>query len=353
MERSHGVSDTLKIGIIGTGGIAQAHLPALKKIQGVEVVAACDIREEALRSTAQKFEIPKTFHDYNDLLALKEVKAVSICTPNHVHAAPTIAAFKAGKHVIVEKPMAMNAKEAKAMLDASKRAKKVLVVGFQYRYTPNAQVIKRAIDDGRLGKILYCRCQALRRRGIPSWGVFGQKELQGGGPMIDIGVHIIEVAHYLMGTPEPVSASGACYTYLGNKKPDAACSWGTWDYKTYTVEDLAVGIIRFSNGATLVIESSFAAHIDKDIFNFTLMGDKGGATYDPPGIYTDMSGTMFNVMPAFAGKVDVWDIKMRDWVDSIRTGRQPSVPGEHGLIVQKMLDGIYRSAAAGKEVVIK
>jgi len=344
------VSKTLKVGLIGAGGIAGTHITYLKKIPDVEVVAVCDIREEAARNTAAKFEIPKTFTSYKDLLKMKEIAAVSVCTPNYFHAEPTIAALRAGKHVMVEKPMAMNAREARAMVAAAKKARKVLVIGFQFRYDARAQMIKRAIDEGRLGKILYARCQALRRRGIPSWGVFGQKKLQGGGPMIDIGVHIVEVAHYLMGTPTPVAASGNCYTYIGNKKPEVVSNWGPWDYKTYTVEDLAIGMVRFANGATLVVEASFAAHLEKDTFTFTLMGEKGGASFEPPQIFTDMSGYMFNLVPPLVPKVDAFELKMRDWIESIRTGKPPTAPGEHGLIVQQILDGIYRSAELGREV---
>jgi len=350
------LSSTLKVGIIGSGGIAGAHISYLKKIQDVEVYACCDSREEAAKNTAKKFEIPKVFvgaKSYLDLIKLKEVEAVSVCTPNYMHAAPTIAALQAGKHVIVEKPMAMNAREAQQMVDAAKKAKKVLVIGFQQRFSGNAQLLKRAVDAGKLGKIVYCRCQALRRRGIPSWGVFGQKKLQGGGPMIDIGVHILEVAHYVMGCPQPIAASGNCYTYIGNKKPEAMCSWGPWDYKTYTVEDLAVGLIRFKNGACLLIESSFAAHIEKDIFTFTIMGEKGGGSLDPPMIFTDEINTMFNLTPVFTGNVDCFEAKMRDWVECIRTGKKPVAPGEDGLVVQKMLDGIYKSSEVGREIPIK
>src|SRR5258708_2765192 len=133
----------------------------------------------------------------------------------------------------------MNAIEGKAMLAAAKKAKKHLVIGFQHRFEPKSAVIKRQIDDGEFGKICYVRCQALRRRGIPNWGVFGRKDLQGGGPMIDIGVHIMKTAHYLIGSPKPISASGNIYTYLGNKPMQALANWPNWDHKTYTVEDLA------------------------------------------------------------------------------------------------------------------
>ncbi|MFW6158478.1 MAG: Gfo/Idh/MocA family protein [Planctomycetota bacterium] len=343
---------TLKVGVIGAGGIAGAHIKRLKAMDDVAVSAVCDIREGAARAKAEEFDIPEVFTDYVDLLEQSEVEAVSVCTPNFCHAEPTIAALEAGRHVIVEKPMAMNVPEAQAMVDVADKAGKVLTVGFQLRYSPRAQMLKRAADDGRFGTVLYTRCQAMRRRGIPNWGVFGQKELQGGGPMIDIGVHILECAHYVMGKPAPVAASGQCYTYIGNKESEVLSVWPDWDHESYNVEDLAVGLIRFDNGATLVIESSFAAHIEKNVFTFQVMGEKGGGVYDPPTLYTDLAGTMFNLEPAFLGKDDPWELKMSDWVESIRTGKKPIASGEDGLAVQKMLNGIYASAERGEEIAI-
>jgi len=339
--------------VIGVGGIGRAHGAHLQSIPGVKVHAVCDPVQESIDQAVGQFGCAHAFKDYKKLLKLKELDAVSVCTPNYFHAEPAIAALRAGKHVMVEKPMAMNARQAKAMVEAAKKARRVLVVGFQYRYTPNAQTIKRAVDDGKLGKILYARCQALRRRGIPNWGVFGQKQYQGGGPLIDIGVHILEVAHYIMGKPKPVAASAQCYTYIGDRPSRVVSVWPNWDYKTYTVEDLAVGLIRFDNGATLHIESSFAAHIAKDVFTFTMMGEKGGAWFDPPTLFTDMSGTMFDMTPAYAGSEDCWDLKMRDWIACVRNPkRKPNAPGEDGWVVQKMLDGLYRSSDLKREVKI-
>ena len=343
----------VRVGMVGTGGIADMHIACLKKIPGVEIVAACDIKESVAEAAAEKHDIPHVFTDYKKLLKLKEIDAVSVCTPNFFHAEPAIAASRAGKHVIVEKPMAMNAREAQAMVDAAKKARRVLVIGFQFRYAPNTQMLKRAIDDGKFGKVLYVRCQAMRRRGIPNWGVFGRKDLQGGGPLIDVGVHILEAAHYLMGKPQPVAASGNCYTYIGNKKSDVTVPWPNWDHKTYTVEDLAIGMIRFANGATMVVESSFCAHIERGVFDITLMGEKGGGTWEQPKIFTDQSGTMVNLEPSFLESDTQWDQKMTDWIECIRTGRKPVCPGEDGVAVQKMLDGIYKSAEVGKEVAIR
>ena len=128
------------------------------------------------------------------------------------------------------------------MIEAAKKAKKKLVCGFQFRFHPATQFITRARDEGQFGNVMFMKCQALRRRGIPNWGVFGRKELQGGGPMIDIGVHVIEMAHYVMGSPRPVAASGNTWTYMGDKPSQVVSMWPNWDYKTYTVEDLAMTV---------------------------------------------------------------------------------------------------------------
>lgn len=351
-------SKKLRVAFIGAGGIAGAHMSYLAKMDDVELVAMADVSEKSMARHAETYKIAKDmcFTDYNEMLTKVQPEAVSVCTPNGMHAPASIAASKAGAHVIVEKPMAMNAKEAQAMIDAATKAKTKLVIGFQYRFGSNAQYIKKAIDAGQFGNIMYGRCQALRRRGIPNWGVFGRKDLQGGGPMIDIGVHILEVTHYVMGSPKPVAAFGNTWTYMGNKKSNVVSMWPNWDHKTYTVEDLAVGQIRFDNGAILTIESSFVAHIEKDVFNFSIMGEKAGANWEPAAIYKDdATGYMVNQTPGYLPSGSFGDhfaAKMRNFVEHVLYNKPTTAPAEHGLMVQKMLDGIYESAAKGGEVKI-
>jgi predicted dehydrogenase len=347
-------SKKLRIAFIGAGGIAGAHMSYLTKMNDVEIVALADINEAGMAKHAKTFNVPTDalFTDYKEMLRKIQPDAVSVCTSNGMHAQATIAAHKAGAHVIVEKPLAMNAKEGQAMLDAARKAGKKLVIGFQYRFGSNAQYLKSAIDAGQFGKILYVRSQALRRRGIPNWGVFGRKELQGGGPLIDIGVHILEVSHYVMGSPKPVSAVGNTWTYHGNKPSTVKSEWPNWDHKTYTVEDLAVGMIRFENGAMLTLESSFVSHIEKGIWNFNIMGEKAGASWDPAGIFRDDNDYMSNQVPGFLPNVDNFEAKMRNFVDHVLYNKPTLAPAEHGLMVQKMLDAIYKSAETGKEVKI-
>jgi predicted dehydrogenase len=344
----------LRYACIGAGGIAGAHMASLATFEDVELVALADVREEGMFKHAEKFNIPKAncFTDYKEMLAKVQPDAVSVCTPNGLHAANTIDALNAGAHVMVEKPMAMSAKEAQAMIDAAKKAKQKLVIGFQWRFSPQTSFLKESIDAGRFGNIMFTRCQALRRRGIPNWGVFGRKDLQGGGPMIDIGVHIIEVAHYTMGAPKPVAASGNCWTFLGDKKSKVQSMWPNWDHKTYTVEDMAIGQIRFENGAIMSIESSFVAHIEKDLFTFQLMGEKAGATWDPPQVFHDEAGYMVDSKPGWLPQANLFNSKMRDFCDHVLYNKPTTAPAEHGLMVQKMLDGIYKSSETGKEVAI-
>ncbi|MDR3706719.1 MAG: Gfo/Idh/MocA family oxidoreductase [Capsulimonadaceae bacterium] len=344
----------LNIAIIGCGGIAQTHINYLKKIPGVTIVAGADINPAALDRMKSAHGVTALYEDFNVMLKKEGAKidAVSVCTPNGVHHDAAIAASQAGKHVICEKPMAMNAKQAQEMADAAKKAGKEFVIGFQHRYEPRSKVLRDMIADGVFGKILYVRAQALRRRGIPNWGVFGQKALQGGGPLIDIGVHILETAHSIIGTPKPVSATGNTFTFLGNKESSVVSQWAGWDWKTYTVEDFAAGMIRFDTGALLTLEASFVAHIDHDIFNLQIFGEKGGAIWDGTQIFTDFNDYMVNVTPPFIGKWDIWDYKIRHFVEVARDGRKNEAPAEHGVMVQKMLDGIYASAEAGHEVKI-
>lgn len=359
------MAKTKKLGIafIGTGGIAQAHLGVLKDFDDVEIIGLSDVNEKGMHEVAEKYEIDQSvcFTDYKQMLKKIKPDAVNICTPNGLHAPASIAASKAGAHVLVEKPMAMNGKEAKQMLEAAKKAKKKVLIGFQYRFDPKTTFLKRMVDDGVLGDIRFARVQALRRRGIPNWGVFGRKDLQGGGPMIDIGVHVLEMCHYSMGSPKPVAAVGMTDTYIGNKPSDKIESmWKGWDHKSYTVEDLAIGSIRFENGAVIHIESSFAAHHEHDgKMDFQVMGTKGGAKWDTTEIYTDQNGYMMNMTPAYVpqmpgGFSDYFKLKNRDFVDHILHGKPTIIPGEAGLMVQQMLDGIYQSAdKGGKEVLIK
>ncbi len=345
----------LRVGFVGVAGIANAHMNQLSTFDDVEVVAAADIKAQPLKTFQEKWNVPQGFESWKDMLKEAELDAVSVCTPNFLHLEPTIDALNAGCHVIVEKPIAMNAAEGQKMVDLAKKKNLQLTIAFQHRFEPGTQVIRKMVDKGSLGDIMYARVHAMRRRGIPNWGVFGRREMQGGGPMIDIGVHVMEMTHYAMGLPRPVSATGMTWTYLGNKKSKTLSQWPGWDHKTYTVEDLAVGTIRFENGAVMNVEAMFAGHCapEDQGMKFELFGSKGAVHSSPLKFFFDHDEVMMNGEPAWMPKNDMWTVKMRNFVDASLHGKPNQSPGEHGLMIQKMIDAVYQSAETGKEVPIK
>jgi len=343
---------TFNVGIIGTGGIAtSSHLPALEKQPDIKIFACCDIIEERAQKSAERFKAPHVFTDYKKLLEMEEIDAVHVCTPNFVHMDPTIDALNAGKHVIVEKPIARNAVEGAKMVEAAKKTGKKLMVAQCMRFSPEVQAVKRFIDSGDMGEIYFSRVWALRRRGIPNWGVFTDKEKQGGGPLIDIGVHALDFTLYLMGHPKPISASGQAFTKIGNT-PGHIGAWGPWDWENYTVEDYAAGFIRLDNGASIVLESSFAANLGDERFTATFLGTKGGAETSPLKIFSEMNGSIVDITPIKLPNVNIYEAEIRAFYDSIINDTEVPVTGDQALNVMKILDGIYKSSDEGKEVVI-
>jgi predicted dehydrogenase len=319
-----------------------------------EMVAVCDVNPETAKTAAEKYSVGKTYTDYRQLLADPEIDAVSVATPNAYHMQPTIDALQAGKHVLCEKPLAMNAAEARKMCAAARDTGKILQVALQQRFTGAARFMKQYIDGGHMGDIYYARAQALRRRGVPAWGVFIDKEKQGGGPLIDIGVHILDFTLFLMGYPKPVSASGKTWDTLG-KNPDLVNPWGEYDRTKFTVEDFAVGLIKFDNGAVVTLESSFMGNLDGDPFQTQLFGTKAGATVkawgnDPIEIFTEQNRQLFNMKPANVPNVESAHVdEVKAFVDAILNNKPSPVPGENGLILNAIFDALYKSSDTGNE----
>ena len=354
------MADPIGIAIIGTGYIGMgAHLPAYQKMQDeglVRIAAVCDINPDALRTAGEKFGVAHRFTDYRQMLETDEIAAVDVCTPNYLHKQPVMDALAAGKHVICEKPLAVNAIEGAEMVAAARAAGRQLAVGLNVRFGAGAQAVKRFVDDGRLGEVYYARAHALRRRGIPGWGLFTQKDKQGGGPLVDIGVHILDLTLWLMGHPEPVSVSGQTYAKFGPREGVLGLM-GEWDPKTFTVEDFAAGFIRFRNGATLSLESSFAANIAENQFHTTLLGTEGGALLYPSDdartrLLREESGTLTDTIPAFLMRVNTHEAELRAFVQALADDMPVPVPGEQGLLVTRLLDALYESAETGHEVLL-
>lgn len=341
----------LKVGIIGAGGIATSvHIPSyLNSGFEVEIVGIADVALERAQEVAAEFDIPHVFSSYNEMFDKIDLDAVSVCVPNKFHADASMSALKAGCHVLCEKPPAMNAEEAELMMKTAEEAGKILTYGFHFRYQPEVETAKTFIEAGEMGDIYAARVQAIRRRGIPGWGVFTNKDLQGGGPLIDIGVHMLDTALYLMGYPEPDVILGRVHQQIGNKQGVGLL--GNWDWENYTVEDMAVGLVTFKNGATLMLESAFAANVEKkETLQVSLMGNKGGADIFPLKIYQEKHNTLVDITPAYPPKINGHSREVSHFVESCLGGASPLSTPEQGVIIQQIIDAIYKSAETGEAI---
>jgi predicted dehydrogenase len=359
------MADKLKIGIIGCGGIANnKHMPSLKALresEGIEMVWFCDIVEEKAQKAAAEFggEGARFTTDYKELLADKTIDIVHVCTPNRSHAEISIAALEAGKHVMCEKPMAKTAADARKMVEAAKKSGKKLTIGYQHRHKPASTYLKSVLNRGDLGQIYYSKALAIRRRGTPTWGVFLNEYEQGGGPLIDIGTHSLDLCLYLMDNYKPKMVVGTKYKMLMN--PDCGNPWGPWDEKQNTVEDSAFGFIVMENGATIVLETSWCLNTSDPVQegSVVLCGDKAGAkiTSGDVVINKDEFGKLIEVEPNMStGGVAFFDgvketpqlTEARRWIRAIKENTDPIVLPEQACVVSEILEAIYTSAKTGE-----
>jgi predicted dehydrogenase len=360
--------DKVRIGIIGCGGIANGkHMPALKKLADVEMVAFCDIVEERAEKAAKEYGAKgaKVFADYKDLLKL-DLDVVHVLTPNKQHSFITVDALESGKHVMCEKPMAINTKEAQKMLDAAKKTGKKLTIGYQNRFRPECLHLKKVVEAGDLGEVYYARAQAIRRRAVPTWGVFLDEENQGGGPLIDIGTHALDLTLWEMDNYEPAMVVGSVFRKLADTK-DAANAWGSWDPEKFTVEDSAFGFIKMKNGATIVLESSWALNtLLVDEAKTILCGDKAGADMlgsveCPLRINGERFSKLYTTEPTLVaggaaffeamGGGGPQDIEARQWIDHVKDDSKPlTTKPEQAFVVTQILEAIYESNKTGKPV---
>jgi predicted dehydrogenase len=354
----------LKVAIIGCGGIANGkHLPALaKKTDVLELAAFCDIIPEraAKAKTEYGTEESLVLTDYKELLDNASIDVVHVCTPNDSHAEIAIAFLEAGKHVMSEKPMAKTAASAREMLAASERTGKLLTVGYNNRFRPDSLYLKELCQQGELGEIYYAKAHALRRRAVPTWGVFLDEEKQGGGPLIDIGTHALDLTLWMMNNYEPKVVLGSTYRKLADNV-NSANAWGPWDPKQFTVEDSAFGMITFKNGATVLLESSWAINLRKfEEAKVTLVGTKAGADMDGglfingeknSRLYTQEIELKSGGVAFYEGKSENnVDVEMRVWYDAILNGSPLTVTPKQALVVSEILEAIYESAKNGKAI---
>ncbi|KGP90268.1 oxidoreductase [Pontibacillus chungwhensis BH030062] len=341
----------LRVGIIGAGGIARsAHIPNYQNYSdGVEVVAVANHNKDKAEDCAHEFSIHHAYEDYRDMLREMELDAVSICTPNAFHAEQAIDSMQSGCHVLCEKPPAISASDAERMEEVANQTGKHLMYGFHFRFRSEVEAVKRFADEGEMGEIYAAEAKWNRRRGIPGWGVFTNKELQGGGTLIDNGIHMLDAALYLMGYPEPKTVLGVTYDKIG-KRPGVGLL-GEWDHENFSVEDMARGMITFQNGASLLFESSFAANIaEKDARVLKVMGDEGGADVFPLNMYQEKHGTLLDFKPAYLKESNAHQKQVHHFLDCILKGEEPISLPDQGTLVQRIVEALYESASTGEAV---
>jgi predicted dehydrogenase len=359
----------VKIGIIGCGGIANnKHFPALKKNSDLnEIVAFCDIVEERAVKAAKEFGAAdaKIYTDYKELLANTEVEVVHILTPNVAHAPIAVAAFEAGKHVLCEKPMAHTTEDAQKMIDAWKKSGKKFTIGYQNRFRPEVQALHKSCQDGELGDIYYAKAHAVRRRAVPTWGVFPNKALQGGGPLIDIGTHALDITLWCMGNYEIDSVSGSVFEKM--RENFEGNLFGPWDPATFEVEDSAIGFIKMKNGATIVLEAAWALNVvESREACTTLCGTKSGAEIKSGMSYQKneliynkaKNGLLMEETISKVGDIAYFEggasaegvVEAKQWLEAIINDTEPLVKPEEAFAVTKVLDQIYKAAAGNKEI---
>ena len=351
----------LQIGLIGCGGIAnQKHLPSLSKFPELcELVAFCDLIEERATKAAAKYGAvgAKIYTDYTELLKDEKIDVVHVLTPNVYHGPITVAAFEAGKHVMCEKPMAHNSADALKMVAAAKKAGKKFTIGYQNRFRDEVTALRKAVDGGYLGDIYFAKAHAVRRRAVPTWGVFPNKALQGGGPLIDIGTHALDITLWMMGNYKPASVTGSVFWKMADKFEGNV--FGPWDPNTFEVEDSAFGFIKMENGATIFLESSWALNTtDAKEAATTLCGTSGGAEIKGGMgapyklvLNTTKYGKMFDEEIAGAGGVayfegrggDPGQLEAEQWLKAVINDTQPLVLPEQALVVTQVLEAIYKS----------
>lgn len=353
-----------KVGIIGCGGIANGkHMPTLTQLENVEMVAFCDIDVEKAKAAKEKFgtEDAKIYSDYTELLADDTIDVVHVLTPNNMHSPISCDAMRAGKDVLCEKPMAKTAAQAAEMVKVAKETGRTLSIGYQNRRSREAICLKKMCDHGELGEIYYAKAHAIRRRAVPTWGVFLDAEAQGGGPLIDIGTHALDLTLWCMNNYEPEMVVGSSYRKLADQT-DQGNAFGDWNTDDFTTEDSAFGFIKMKNGATIVLESSWALNtLDIGEAKTTLCGTKAGAT-TKGGLH--INGVVNNMLydnkiSDASGGVDFFDsisdnaplVEAEIFYKALENGdRDGGVLPEQAFVVTQILEAIYESAKTGKPV---
>jgi predicted dehydrogenase len=347
------MSKKLKVGVVGVRGIARTHFPGWKDSAHAEMIALADVDKKILSQRGKEQDVDLLYNDPKDLFRNKDIDIIDICTPNAYHTPLAIAALKAGKHVICEKPLAPSPKDIRKMIAARDKSGKMLMTAQHFRFQAASQALKKRIDAGALGSVYHARSWMLRRSGAPTSPGFVQKKHSGGGPCIDIGVHILDLTLWMLGNPKPVSVSGVTQSKLA-KQTGAYSDWGGPIPKFWDVEEFAAAMVRFDNGATLVLEVSWLLHhkTEGEDMQMWLYGEKGGAHWPMNEVLsTDNKLKQHqNTLILSNESGEPHALECMAFAEAVAKGKASPVPAEESLDVIAILDGLYRSAKSGKEV---
>ena len=353
----------LKIAVIGTGGIAKAfHIEALAKMENVEVIALCDIKIEKAQELAKIYNIANVYENYKDVLEIEELDAVDICTPNYLHSIIAVEALNKGLHVFCEKPDAVSVEDVLNMKNASEKSNKTLMVMRNNRYWESSKFLKKYIADGKMGEVYTGRCGWIRRRGIPGkGGWFTTKEQSGGGPLIDLGVHMLDLSIWLMGNPTPVSVTGCTYTKFANSEDESDSEHSMFGEANkdgiFDVEDLAIGFIKFNNGASLQLEFSWASNIEQEDHFVELRGTKAGSSWHNADnnrlkIFAQENGQTIDINPNLNTNTNNHALNLKHFVDVVLNNEKPDFEPQQGVNMIKILQALYESAKTGREIAL-
>lgn len=346
----------LRYACIGAGGIAEKkHLNEYAKLADIELAAVCDPDLKAAERLAGKFGVPKVYADYQELFEAEKLDLVSICTPNCLHAPIAVKALEKGVHVHCEKPLAIHAQGAQAIVDAKNRYGRMVMVALNNRFTQESLFVKKYADAGLFGEIYHAKCGWRRRNGIPGKGAwFTDRKLSGGGALIDLGVHFLDLTLYFMGYPQAQSVSGAVYSKFGESTNRLRPGYRNNGDGRFDVEDLAVGMVRMENHATIDFEFSWASNIEKETKYYELLGTKGGVAFRDGElkIFSEVLDTSINIVPELNSAIRSMN-EFEHFVECIRTGREPAASPEQAVSLMKIIDGIYLSDTQRKEIVLQ
>lgn len=339
------------VGIVGAGGIGRYHIEGWKKLKDAVVYGVADINAQSLEKVSKDYDIPVAVRDYKNLIKIEEIDIIDVCTPNSFHYPVSIAALKNGKHVICEKPLATKSSHVESMMKAARENKRKLMAAQNQRFSAEGKLTKEIIDNGELGEIYFAQCYAVRRRELPAKDTFIKKELSGGGPMFDIGVHILDIVYWFMGCPKVHSVKGVMFTKLAKNK-NIKNLWGQWDPEQYEVEDFAAGFVLFKDGRALQLTCSFLSNLPSN-WSANLYGTKAGMIWPEMKMFSELNGMHRDstLTPIIPEKEPSHHIEIKEFLECVKTGKEVPVKVEESLEVIRILESMYISDEKKREVV--